>query len=113
MTTVEALWGWTEFILNIVLILSSLKVVHDISAYVKKSDRRFKSLYFKVCEAGAKLHPYYSRSAHKKFRNLAAKLLKLDPEVDNPFMGTSYEYAYEEFEYVKNQYHTYKWKLRS
>jgi hypothetical protein len=111
MTSVEILWGWTEFILNVVLILSSLKIVYDIHNYVKKSDRRFRSLYFKVCEAGAKLHLYSTKSEHKKFQHMAAELLKLNPEVENPFTDTAYEYAYKEFDYVKKHYNTYSWKI--
>ena len=111
MTAVEVLWGWTEFILNVVLIISSFKVVYDISTYVKNSDRSFRSLYFKVCEAGENLTAFSPKAKQRKFRCLVAALLELDPEVENPFFGTPYDYASEEFQNVKTRYKTYRWKL--
>ena len=111
MTTIELIWGWTQFALNIVLILSSFKIVHDIGAYVKTSDKRFKSLYFKVCGAGEKLTVFSPKPKQRKFRHLVAALLELDPEVKNPFSDTQYAWAFEEFENVKKRYGTYGWKL--
>jgi hypothetical protein len=111
MTTAELTWGGTQFILNVVLIVSSLKIVHDISTYIKHSDRRFKAIYFKVCRAGERLTVFSSKLKQRKFRRLVAQLIELDPEVENPFVGTPYEWAAEEFKNVKEQYNTYHWKL--
>lgn len=111
MTTIELIWGWTEFILNAVLIISSFKIVHEISTYVKNSDRRFRSLYFKVCRAGENLTVFSSKAKQRKFKCLVAALLELEPDVKNPFSDTPYEWASEEFENVKKQYKTYHWKL--
>jgi hypothetical protein len=111
MTTTELLWGWTQFILNVVLIVSSFKIVYDISTYVKHSDRRFKVLYFKVCKAGEKLTVFSRKSRQRKFRRLVVKLIESDPKVENPFMDTPYEWAAEVFQNIKERYNTYHWKL--
>lgn len=111
MTTVELIWGWTQFILNVVLIVSSLKIVYDISTYVKHSDRRFKALYIKACKAGENLNNFDVMPKQRKFRRLVAKLIEADPKVENPFTNTPFEWPAEVFEEMLERSKTYRWKL--
>lgn len=111
MTTAELIWGWTQFILNVVLIVSSFKIVYDISIYVKHSDRRFKALYLKVGEAGVGLSSDSRVSKQRKFRHLVAQLIELEPEIENPFVDTSFEWAAKIFEDIQKRYNTFRWKL--
>ena len=108
MTTTELIWGWTQFILNVVLIFSGLKVVWDISRY---STIRCKILYMKVRKAGAKLQQEYikagcfaSRVQVHKFQDLVTKLLVLDPKAPNPFDPKNAQYVFSEYENSRKIY---------
>ena len=108
MTQVELIWGWTQFILNVVLIFSGLKVVWDISRY---STIRCKRLHMKICKEGMKLQQEYntagcfaSRVRVRKFRKLVIKLLVLDPKTNNPFDPTEAKDVFRDFNDAKKIY---------
>jgi hypothetical protein len=108
MTTIELIWGWTQFVLNVVLIFSGLKVVWDISRY---STIRCKILHMKICKEGMKLQQMYntsgcftSRFQVQKFRKLVIKLLILDPTTSNPFDPKGAKDVFWEFNDAKKIY---------
>ena len=105
---IEELWGWTQFILNVVLIVSSFKIVHDLGVYLKTSNLRCKRLYQKICWEGLKLNNRVSEldcfvplHERRRFTKLVIELLALDPKVENPFTPDGLPHAYKEFELAR------------
>ena len=108
MSTAELIWGWTQFTLNVVLIVSSFKLVHDIGVYLKTSNLRCKRLYQKICWEGLKLNNrmteldcFVPTRERQKFSKLVIELLTLDPKVQNPFAPDGLPHAYQEFELAR------------